>query len=197
MNPYYQAYAAPYVDIVRPYTHNFNKRIYIPTAKFAEQNFYRHVAPRSQAAILYSKSQWHAKAMPHLNSLRKLAIDWYTAVVIPRISSVADTISPYYKKSSEAVIYLQRFYILPHYVKLMPTLERVYFIMHDVLMNNIVPWGNRSSSGIVTFVNDVFFPRVTGLYTQNIEPQLVKIGDKLAGYRQGKKLRAIFEEDQR
>ncbi|BAE65281.1 unnamed protein product [Aspergillus oryzae RIB40] len=57
-----------------------------------------------------------------------------------------------------------------------------------------MPYAQTSWSSVVYFVNSWLWPQVTGLYSENVEPQLVKIGQRLASYREGNQLRKVVDE---
>lgn len=85
-------------------------------------------------------------------------------------------------------------YVLPLYAHSKPFLSKTYTAGQEVLATTAFPLAQRAWSSTMVFVNGALWPTVTGLYSENVEPQLVKIGERLASYREGQKLRAVVEE---
>lgn len=103
-------------------------------------------------------------------------------------------ITPYYTIAQERANHLHQSYILPSYLQTKPFVSKAYVYGHEVLAETIFPYIQRVWSLAMTFMDTTILPRVTGLYSQNVEPQLIRIGQKLASYREGRKLRAVVDE---
>lgn len=190
----YQAYAAPYVDIVKPYGDGFNQKIYTPTAKFTKDNYAKYGAPRFEKAWEYGSGQWETIAVPRLQMVCDSVTDIYNTSVEPHRKNVVSTINPYYTVAHERAQHLYESYFLPSYLQTKPFLNKAYIYGHDVLAESIFPYVQKVWSLVMAFMDSTVLPRVTGLYSQNVEPQLIRIGQKLASYREGRKLRAVVDE---
>ena len=56
-----------------------------------------------------------------------------------------------------------------------------------------LPYTQWAWTSTAAFVNRTLWPRLTILYGENVEPQLVRISERLGRYRDGKKAKAVVE----
>lgn len=197
IRPYYDSYAAPYVDLARPYAQSFNEHVYSPAAKVVRNGYDTYGAPAIEQAREYSQTQWREQVVPRLHTARDSAKEIYTAKVDPHIKKAKAVVEPYYSTVSGKVVQIQKTYILPTYAQARPFIGKTYSSGQNILTTTVLPFAQRSWSGAVLFASTEVWPRVTGVYSENVEPQLVKIGQKLASYREGRKLRAVVDEVER
>ena len=80
------------------------------------------------------------------------------------------------------------------YTRSKPFVIQAYSSSQDVLSGTVIPMAHEVWTTLAVFVKSNLVPTITGLYSQNVEPQLVKIGERLASYREGKKLRTVVDE---
>ncbi|KAK2762598.1 hypothetical protein FQN54_000771 [Arachnomyces sp. PD_36] len=194
ISPIYQTYAAPYVDIAKPYYDTFNEKVYTPTAKFTKDNYAVYGAPRLEKARVYGSEQWELIAVPRLHLARDTVTDLYNTSIEPHKRNVVSIITPYYATARERAYHLHEAYILPSYVQTKPIVSKAYVSGHDVLASTVFPYVQKVWILVMNFMDTAVLPRVTGLYSQNVEPQLIRISEKLASYREGRKLRAAVDE---
>lgn len=197
ISPIYQAYAAPYVDIAKPYYDGFNQKIYTPTAKFTRDNYAVYGAPRLEKARSYGSEQWEAIAVPRLHLIRDSVSDFYNTSIEPHKRNVVSIITPYYTVAQERAGHIHGAYILPSYLQTKPVISRAYVSGRDVLAGTVFPHIQKVWSVVMAFMDTTVWPRITGLYSQNVEPQLIRISEKLASYREGRKLRGAVDEVER
>ncbi|KAL1964960.1 hypothetical protein VTN77DRAFT_6160 [Rasamsonia byssochlamydoides] len=192
--PYYQSYAAPYVELARPYAQTFSERIYTPASKVVKHGYDTYGAPVLEQAGKYSHRQWEAVVVPQLYSAQAKVNDIYKASLDPYVQQAIVAVSPYSDAVSNKVVEIKDKYILPLYVQTKPFIGKTYSSGRDVISGTVAPLAQKTWSSLIVFVKGTVWPRITGLYSENVEPQLVKIGQKLATYREGKKLRAVMDE---
>ena len=197
ITPIYQTYAAPYVDVARPYYDSFNEKIYTPTAKFTKDNYVIYGAPRLEKARSYGAEQWETIAMPWLHLVRDAATNFYDTSIEPHKRDVSLVFTPYIETARKRAYYIQDTYVLPSYLQTKPFISKIYASGNDVLASTVFPHVQRAWYTVMASMDTIVWPRITGLYSQNVEPQLIKIGEKLASYREGRKLRAVVEEVER
>jgi len=183
----------PYVEIARPYAQTFNEHIYTPASNLAKQGYDTYGAPALSQVKEYGRKQWHTEIVPRLRSAKKTTDRVFVTHLGPYVQQVVAVLSPY----TETVTDLNEKYILPLYIHSQPFLSKAYSTGQDVLATTVFPLTQRAWSSAMVFVNGAVWPTVTGLYSENVEPQLVKIGERLASYREGQKLRAVVEEVER
>jgi hypothetical protein len=118
----------------------------------------------------------------------------HDSLIGPRIRHANSAITPYYTATEEYLLHIHKAYVLPYYARSKPIAGKAYSRVHGVVVDILLPYSHKSWSTVVAFVNGTLWPRITGLYSENVEPQLVKIGEKLASYREGRKLIAVTED---
>ncbi|KAL4889206.1 hypothetical protein BDV59DRAFT_121373 [Aspergillus ambiguus] len=192
--PYYETYAAPYVDATRPYVNILNEKVYTPSINVAKHGYERYGAPALSQAQVYCQQQWDAQVTPRLQLVKDRANALYTSEVAPHVHRVETAVSPYYQRANLAIRSTAQDYILPFYARSMPFIGKTYTSGQDVLATTVLPYAQSTWSSAITFVSGSLWPKLTGLYSENVEPQLVKIGQRLASYREGKRLNSVVEE---
>ncbi|KAK2797934.1 hypothetical protein FQN50_009030 [Emmonsiellopsis sp. PD_5] len=194
ISPYYETYGAPYVETVRPYAKTFNEKIYTPTANFATQSYHSYGAPHVQNGVAYANKQWDTVVTPQLESLQTSLINVYESSVEPHYTYAVMLVKPYYQATSTHFGNAWQAYILPFYNHAKPVIGKAYSSTYDTAVNTAFPYSKKAWSSVILLINDTLLPGITGLYFENVEPQLVRIGEKLASYREGRKLGAAVEE---
>lgn len=192
--PHYNAHAAPYVDAARPYIRIINEKVYTPASNIAKQGYETYGAPALDRAQAYGQQQWDANIVPHVQVAKGKATDWYEAQVAPHVDHVVAILSPYYNKVHRAYWTAVDGYFLPFAAKYQPYIGKTYTSGQEILTTTILPHAHNAWYLTVHFVNHSLWPRIYSLYSENVEPQLVKIGQRLASYREGNRLRGVADE---
>ena len=65
---------------------------------------------------------------------------------------------------------------------------------NDFTLNTAIPYTQWAWTTASVFLDRTVWPKVRILYGENVEPQLVRIGERLGRYRDGKKLKAVIDE---
>ncbi|PCH00352.1 Hypothetical protein PENO1_048370 [Penicillium occitanis (nom. inval.)] len=191
---YYQAYAAPYVDQARPYAITFNERVYTPASKLANHGYQTYGAPTIAHVTEYGQEKWESVAVPQLMTIQSRAQTVYKDKLDPYVQQITAVVAPYTDTISSHATNIHKGYILPFYTRSKPFVIQAYSSSHDVLSGTVIPMAHEGWTMLAVFVKSNLVPTVAGLYSQNVEPQLVKIGERLASYREGKKLRTVVDE---
>jgi hypothetical protein len=191
---YYQAYAAPYVERARPYTSLFNERVYTPASKIAKDGYEAYGAPALAQVGEYGQQKWEEVAVPQLKSIQVSANTLYKDKLDPYVQQVIVVVTPYTDTVTSQAADIHNGYILPSYIRSKPFIIKAYSSSQDVLSETVIPLAHQGWSSLAVFIKGNLLPTVTGLYSENVEPQLVKIGERLASYREGKKLRTVVDE---
>ncbi|KAJ5310367.1 uncharacterized protein N7443_002828 [Penicillium atrosanguineum] len=194
VTPYYDTYAAPYVDQARPYVEVVNQQLYIPASKIAKSGYERYGAPTLEKAQAYGAAQWKVQVTPRLEAAQDQAHQLYLVQVDPYIQQSKAAVSPYYQKANSAAQTVYWDHFVPFYTRSQPFIGKTYATGQDVLTTHVMPGARSSWSSVVYFVNSSLWPQMTGFYSEQVEPQLVRIGQRLASYREGKHLRAVVED---
>jgi hypothetical protein len=184
--PYYETYAAPYVNAVQPYAHNFHRNIYVPTKDFTVRTYRDYAAPRQEQTLQLVQTQWNTAVTPRLHAARDSVVWAYGSYLKPYHTKVKGAVLPVYHQVASYVDYLRKTVVSPLYTRVEPVIQTAYSCLHDFAANHMIPATRKGFSVVVGFANGTLRPRIAGLYFENVEPQLIKIGKKLASYREGK-----------
>ncbi|OQE19781.1 hypothetical protein PENFLA_c018G07322 [Penicillium flavigenum] len=201
VTPYYDIYAAPYVDQarpyvdqVRPYVEVFNQQVYTPASKVAKSGYEKYGAPALKQAQVYGIEQWQHQVAPRLQTAQDKVHQLYLTEIDPYVQQSVAVVSPYYQLVNTAVLNVYQGHLVPFYARSKPFIGKAYSTGQDVLTTHVLPGAQYTWSSAVYFANSSLWPHITGLYSEQVEPQLVKIGQRLASYREGKRLRAVVED---
>lgn len=194
ITPYYDTYAAPYVHQARPYVEILNEQVYAPASKVAKSGYEKYGAPAWQQVQVYGAAQWNAQVTPRVEAAQHKASQLYAAEVDPYVQQGVAAVSPYYQKASSAATTVYWNHFVPFYTRSQPFIGKTYTAGQNVLITHVLPGAKYTWSSAVYFANSSLWPHLTGLYSEQVEPQLVKIGQRLASYREGKRLRAVVED---
>lgn len=194
ITPYYDTYAAPYVDQARPYVEIFNQKVYTPASSLAKSGYDKYGAPAWQQAQDFGAAHWKSQVTPRLETAQNQAHQIYMAQLGPYVQQGVAVVSPYYQKANKAAFAFYWDHFVPFYTRSQPFIGKTYAVGQDILTTQVMPGARYSWSSVVYFANSSLWPHVTGLYSEQVEPQLVKIGQRLASYREGKRLRAVIED---
>ncbi|KAE8138274.1 hypothetical protein BDV38DRAFT_270742 [Aspergillus pseudotamarii] len=184
--PYYNTYGAPYVEKARPYVVVLNEKVYTPAADVAKLGYDKYGAPALDQAHAYGSKQWEKQVAPLVQSAKDGASELYNAEVAPQVRRVTAAVSPYYQMANSAFETTCVGYIQPFLARTRPFIGKTYTSGQNVLTTTVMPYVQTSWSSVIYFVNSWLWPQVTGLYSENVEPQLVKIGQRLASYQASK-----------
>ena len=175
----------------------FNHRVYTPASKVAKSGYEKYGAPALEQARVYGAQQWDVQVTPRLQTAQDQAYQLYLTEVDPYIQRGVAVVSPYYQKANTAALTVYWGHLVPFYTQSKPFIGKAYSTSHGVLTTHVMPGAQYTWSSVIYFANSSLWPHVTGLYSEQVEPQLVKIGQRLASYREGKRLRAVVEESDR
>ncbi|RAH50065.1 uncharacterized protein BO95DRAFT_380601 [Aspergillus brunneoviolaceus CBS 621.78] len=194
ITPYYNAYGAPYVEMARPYVHIVNEKVYTPTSRVVRRGYETYGVPALNKAQSYGQDQWEARVVPHLNAVKDKTNTLYLSEVYPYVQRAEELVLPPYRKASGAVRSACVDYLLPFGAKYQPYIGKTFTSGQDILTTTILPNAQNSWSTTIQFIKGTLWPRIASLYWENVEPQLVKIGERLASYREGKGPRNVVDE---
>lgn len=194
VTPYYEIYLAPYVDQARPYVEVLDQQVYTPASRVAKSGYEKYGAPAVEQAQAYGVAQWQRQVTPRLKIVQDKVDQLYLAEVDPYIKKSVAVVSPYYRKVNTVALTVYQGHLVPFYTRSKPFIGKAYSTSQDILITHVMPSARYTWSSVIYFANSSLWPHVTGLYSEQVEPQLVKIGQRLVSYREGKRLRAVVED---
>ncbi|KAL2194712.1 hypothetical protein P885DRAFT_42279 [Corynascus similis CBS 632.67] len=183
IEPYYDAYASPYIDVVRPYYNTLDQKIIAPSWAYAKQ----HGAPRLQQAQALGKAQWEKSVQPQVERYQSLVRAQYDEKLAPHVNSIATALGPYYEIVRTNSLQTYHEFLVPTYLYVQPHLVEGYRATSAFTSNTVVPAFVWTWNRTYTFLDGTVGPQIRTIYVENVEPQLVKIGKRLGRYSTGKK----------
>ncbi|KAI9734281.1 MAG: hypothetical protein M1834_002385 [Cirrosporium novae-zelandiae] len=194
VQPYYDTYAAPYVDQARPYIKQLDEQVYTPALKYGKKSYQAYGAPKVDQAMTYGYDQWEKVLQPQFKELQRQTVSVYDAKVAPHVQKVSTSILPYMSTARDTAQQNYEAYMLPAYIYTKPHAQHAYLITRNFTLDIIVPYSQTVWKSTLTFIDRKILPKVRILYGENVEPQLVRIGERLGRYRDGKSLKAAIED---
>ena len=193
IEPYYQDYAAPYVDVARPYAQKVNQHVLTPASRFAKSTYHAYGAPRFDQAEQFGRLQWERSVLPQLKNAQARSQELYQSSAAPHIQKASEVFEPYYNVAKDNALYIHQKHIQPAYKVSKPFIERAYSTGNQFVTETGLPLVKQTWASTVIFVDGTLWPFMRGLYKQNVEPQVVMIGERLTRYRESRKLKAAME----
>lgn len=132
--------------------------------------------------------------MPQIKVAQGKASDLYEASVASHVNQISAAATPYYKRARDNAAEIHTKYLLPAYTSSQPYFWKSYDTSYSVVAGTALPLASYAWNSAVIFVDGTLWPTMKGLYGANVEPQLVRIGERLARYREGRKLKAAMDE---
>ncbi|KAL1860568.1 hypothetical protein VTK73DRAFT_7276 [Phialemonium thermophilum] len=179
LQPYYDAYAAPYVEIVRPYYDVVDRTVVAPGWGYAT----KYGAPRVAQAQAHSRAVWEKNVQPQLQRYQGLAKDQYDQSLAPYVSRVTSTMAPYYDLAKTNAMQTYYEFLLPSYEYVRPYALQGYRATSGFVMGQVVPTAAWTWNKTYIFLDGTVWPQIRAAYLENVEPQLVKISQRLGRHK--------------
>ncbi|KAL5118724.1 hypothetical protein ACEQ8H_003401 [Pleosporales sp. CAS-2024a] len=193
LDPYYETYAAPYVDKIKPYAHRFEKHVYAPAARLAADKYALYGAQRVEQAKKYSNAQWDKAVRPQVQAAQNKAQAQYDLYLGPHVKTVSKAAAPYYAHTKASLKGIYHLSVLPAYEASLPYLQKARLQGHHVVVDYVFPNVRVAKDATVAFLMRTVWPQVRVLYGDNVEPQLVRISERLGRYRDQKKVESVVD----
>lgn len=171
-----------------------NDTVYTPSVNYGKLNYEKFGAPRVNQARTYSQEQWSKLVQPQIMAAQSQAQSQYQSNVAPHVNKATAAAAPYYSASRDNVFDISHTYILPAYAASRRYAAKTYATGYNLTMDVGLPFIQIAWSSTTVFLDRTLWPRLRILYGENIEPQLVRIGERLGNYREGKKLKSAMSD---
>ncbi|KAH8902456.1 hypothetical protein BR93DRAFT_887083 [Coniochaeta sp. PMI_546] len=178
IEPYYDAYAAPYVDLVKPFYVTLDRTVISPGWSYAA----KHGAPQLLKARTYSQVQWEKNVHPQLLKYQSLVKSKYDESLAPHVNTVSTALAPYYDIAKTNALQTYHELLLPSYNYLQPHAQTGYRVASSFVRDTAVPSAVWAWNKTYFVLDGVVWPQIRSLYVENVEPQLHKIGQRLGRY---------------
>ncbi|GAB0135523.1 hypothetical protein EsDP_00003858 [Epichloe bromicola] len=179
VQPYFDQYAAPYVDVAKPYYDTLNNQVLTPTRQYAVL----YGAPLVSMGQDLARVQWQLKGQPQLLRIQTWTKSHYDKAISPYWTKVGEVVGPYYDLAQKHAKQAYNGYVLPGYELARPYAVRGYGATAEFTTKTALPatywaWGKANA-----FLDTAVWPQLRVVYVENVEPQLVRIGERLGRYR--------------
>ena len=179
VEPYYDAYAAPYVDKARPYVDTVSTRVVAPTRVVLE----RYAAPKLEQAKEFAQAHWATTGQPQVDKARELVTENYAQNVAPHVEKLTEALGPYRDAAQASAMETYHDVILPSYGFVKPYAVSAYDVGCTVTTETVVPSVVYAFNKTYVFLDGNVWPHLRSVYVQSVEPQLVRIGERLGRYK--------------
>jgi hypothetical protein len=193
LDPYYAIYVAPYVDKVKPYADRFERQVYTPAAKFTADKYATYGSHRVEQAKKYSNAQWDKSVRPQLQTAQDKVKGQYDIYLRPHVKTASKAAAPYYDQTRASLGEIYQLSVLPAYEASRPYLRKARVQGHHVVVNIVFPHVRSAQEATVAFLMRTLWPQVRVLYGDNVEPQLVRISERLGRYRDQRKIESAVD----
>ncbi|KAI1373343.1 hypothetical protein F4677DRAFT_429360 [Hypoxylon crocopeplum] len=189
VTPYYDAYAAPYVNVAKPYYNTVDRVVITPTRTYAV----KYGGPQVAQARAFSQVKWEKNVQPQLSKYQALAKTQYDQAVAPHVKTVSAAVSPYYDITRTNALQTYHEFVLPAYLFVQPYAARGYDVAYSFTADTAVPSTVWAWNKTYAFLDSTIWPHLRDVYVMKVEPQLVRIGERLGRYKEKKPKSATDE----
>lgn len=190
LTPYYHTYAAPYVNLVQPYYQALDAHVVGPVTMLGA----KYGAPRVAQLQQRGQAQWEKSVQPRVNQAGAVLHDQYAKTMAPYVAQASAASAPYVALAKESAFQTYYGHLLPTYHRLRPYAVHAYTLGAAFAVDTAYPSLQWAWEVLGTFVNRSLLPRARILYGENVEPQLLRIRERLGSYRDGRKVQAVVHE---
>ena len=183
------------MDKARPYAEKFNQQIYTPSVNYGKQSYEKYAAPRVDELRGFGQEKWEKTLKPQIDAAQTQAKKQYDSNLAPHVSKASAAAAPYFTSSRDTVSQIYTAHLLPAFEASRPYAERSYALGHELFIDTGLPYAQSAWASTAIFFDRTLWPKLRILYGENVEPQLVRIGERLGRYRDGKKIKAAMDDE--
>ncbi|KAG6263031.1 hypothetical protein E4U49_002624 [Claviceps purpurea] len=179
VRPYFDRYAAPYVNVAKPYYDTLNDNVLKPSRQYAAL----YGTPIVKKSQKFAHAQWKTNGEPQLYRLQTLTRSQYNKSIAPYLTTTGAIVGPYYNFAHKHTAQACHDYLLPGYEFTRDCAVYVYDAAAGFAKTTALPatcwaWGKTNA-----FLDTAVWPQLRVVYVENVQPQLVRIGERLGRYR--------------
>ncbi|KAI1321112.1 hypothetical protein F5Y16DRAFT_75216 [Xylariaceae sp. FL0255] len=179
ITPYYDSYAAPYVDLARPYYGSLDRIVISPTKSMA----LKYGGPRVAQIHAYGQAGWEKNVQPQIIRYQALAKAQYDQAVAPHVGKATAALAPYYDIARTNALQTYHEFVVPAYTIVQPYAMQGYDVAYAFTKDTAVPTSIWAWNKTYVFLDATIWPHVRDVYVLKVEPQLVRIGERLGRYK--------------
>lgn len=193
LDPYYQTYVAPQVEKFQPYIDRIDEQIYTPVSTFTKDKYATYGAHRVEQAQKYVEAEWEKTVRPQIQKAQSQAKGQYDVYLGPHVKQASDAAAPYYEQTKDSLLEIYHLSLLPAYEAVLPYSHQAYVHGNHIIAHVIFPHVRSAKDASWTFISRSLWPQLRVLYGANVEPQLVRIQERLGRYRDQQKMESAVE----
>lgn len=167
------------MDRARPYVDTVSTRVVAPTRVVLE----RYAAPKLQQAKEFAQAHWATTGQPQVDKARELVTENYVQNVAPHVEKLSEAVGPYRDIAQASAMETYHDVILPSYEFVKPYAVSAYDVSCTVTTETVVPAVVYAFNETYVFMDGNVWPHLRAVYVQSVEPQLVRIGERLGRYK--------------
>lgn len=190
VTPYYDTYAAPYVEIAKPYYNTVDRVLITPTRTYAV----KYGGPQLTKAQALGLAQWEKNVQPQFLKYQGMAKSQYDQTVAPHVNKATTAVAPYYDIARTNALQTYHEILLPSYNFVQPYALHSYDVASAFTVKTAVPSTLWAWNKTYLFLDATVWPHVRDVYVAKVEPQLARITDRLSRYKEIKPMTAVVEE---
>jgi hypothetical protein len=185
VDPYYQTYVTPQLEKVQPF--------WDPVSTFTQEKYETYGAHRVQQAQHVLEKQWDQTVRPQLQKVQDRANAEYKIHLAPHVDKVSTAVTPHYEQLKDSSLEIYHLTLLPTYEAVLPYAHKAYVHGNYVVSHVVFPYACSAKNVAWTFITRTVWPHVRVLYGDNVEPQLVRIRERLGRHRDQQKIESAVE----
>jgi len=132
---------------------------------------------------------------PQIVKYQKLAQEQYDKTVSPYVEKATTAIAPYYDIARTNGLQTYHEFFVPTYEFIHPYVSSGYDAVYSFTKDNVVPSTIWAWNKAYAFLDAAVWPHVRDVYVLKVEPQLVRIGERLGRYKDQKPKASVEETE--
>lgn len=193
LQPYYETYAGPYVESARPYFINLEKQVIRPTLVLAN----KYSTPYAKKLQKLWKAYCLKNIQPIIHHYYNMVFQQYHQRFGPYLQTVHTIISPHYNNVKAKANFIYFDVILSTLDIVQPQIVHGYALVSEFAISTVYPYGKWACLAGKLFLSRNVGPKLRTIYGENVEPQLIKIGERLDRYRDAPTIKSTDNEMKR
>ncbi|KAF2003954.1 hypothetical protein P154DRAFT_63512 [Amniculicola lignicola CBS 123094] len=193
VDPYYQTYVTPQIKKIQPYFDRLDATAYTPVSTFTKQNYAKYGAHRVQQVQVYLEAEWDRTVRPQLQNVQTAVQAQYIQHLGPHVEKITAVLYPYYTQTKDSMLEIYHLTLLPTWEAIQPYSRQAYAYGHHIVKHIIFPYARTARDAGWSFVTRTLWPQLRVLYGANVEPQLVRIRERLGRHRDQQKMEAVVD----
>lgn len=178
---------------MQPYIDSLESHVYTPVSTFAKAQYDRHASYRVAQTQKYLEAEWDKTVRPQLQNAQDWTAQQYNVFLAPHVTQASDLVRPHLHQTWDSCNEIYHLSILPTYEAGLPYAQKGYTHGHYIVTRIIFPRVHAAKNIGWAFITRSVWPQLRVLYGDNVEPQLVRIRERLGRHRDQQKIESIID----